>query len=346
MTQSDTKPAESTHNASRHMRHASDEPHGPTSGGGPAGDERVGSAQLEYDAPGELANVALDTEKQGGPRATPANERQAHAASKKSIPLYIGLATGFCGSFTSFSAFVRDLFLATSNDLTYPGAEDASLDRHSGYSFMAVVAVLVATLSLSIGGLHVGAHLAVALEPITPPLPYLVMRKLLDRLAVVLGWGCWLGAVLLCVWPPDRDGDGPETWRGRATFSLVFAPLGCLTRFYASSYLNGRMASFPLGTFAVNVGGTAVLGMAWNLAHGGEGAVMGCQVLQGIEDGFCGCLTTVSTWVVELTALRRRHAYLYGASSVLVAYALMVVVLGSARWTLWLDGFPSLTCVH
>ncbi|KAK5654193.1 hypothetical protein OQA88_7624 [Cercophora sp. LCS_1] len=40
--------------------------------------------------------------------------------NKKTIPLYIGLATGFCGSLTSFSSFLRDAFLSISNDLTRP----------------------------------------------------------------------------------------------------------------------------------------------------------------------------------------------------------------------------------
>lgn len=40
-----------------------------------------------------------------------------HSKVKKTIPLYIGLATGFCGSFTSFSSFILDVFLAMSNDL-------------------------------------------------------------------------------------------------------------------------------------------------------------------------------------------------------------------------------------
>ena len=41
----------------------------------------------------------------------------AHGKVKKTIPLYVGLATGFCGSFTSFSSFIRDVFLALTNDL-------------------------------------------------------------------------------------------------------------------------------------------------------------------------------------------------------------------------------------
>jgi fluoride ion exporter CrcB/FEX len=284
-------------------------------------------------------------DEESGGSATAANlaaAKKAYAATKKTIPLYIGLATGFCGSFTSFSSFVRDVFLALSNDLASPGIA-GTVPRNGGYSFMALVAVILLTVSLSLAGLFVGAHLAIATEPLMPALPFLFMRKFLDRCAVFLGWGCWIGAVALSSVPPDRNGGGPETWRGRATFALVFAPLGCLARFYASLYLNGRIASFPLGTFAVNVFGSAVLAMAWALAHVPLGGMVGCQVLQGIEDGFCGCLTTVSTWVAELSSLRRRHAYSYGTVSVVTSLAFMVAIMGGLRWS---NGFAELMCSH
>ncbi|KAK3322205.1 CrcB-like protein-domain-containing protein [Apodospora peruviana] len=271
-------------------------------------------------------------------------EKKAHSAIKKTIPLYIGLATGFCGSFTSFSAFMRDMFLALSNDLT---TTTDNTPRNGGYSLAAVLAVLIITLSMSLSGLFLGAHLAIALDPILPSLSFRFTRTILDRLAVFLGLGTWLGAVLLCIFPPDRFTTTAETenWRGAITFSLAFAPVGCLLRFYTSLRLNGRMASFPLGTFVVNVGGTAVLAMAWDIAHtpwlGGSG--IPCQILQGIEDGFCGCLTTVSTWVSELTALRRRHAYTYGGVSVAVGLGLSVAIMGGMRWS---RGFGELVCVH
>ncbi|KAK4186839.1 CrcB-like protein-domain-containing protein [Podospora australis] len=259
--------------------------------------------------------------------------RKAHLSIKKTIPLYIGLATGFCGSFTSFASFVRDMYLALANDL--PAIDGPP--RNGGYSFLALVGVVMMTVSLSLSGLFLGAHLAIFLEPITPSIPFLFTRKILDRLVVLLGWGCWLGAVLLSIFPPH------DYWRGTATFALVFAPLGCLLRFYMSMYLNGRMASFPLGTFAVNIFGTAILGMSWDLAHVPLGGVVGCQVLQGVQDGFCGCLTTVSTWVSELATLRRRHAYVYGSASVLAGLAIMVAVMGGLRWS---GGWEALVCTH
>jgi fluoride ion exporter CrcB/FEX len=102
--------------------------------------------------------------------------------------------------------------------------------------------------------------------------------------------------------------------------------------------------SFPLGTFAVNIFGTAVIGMAYNLQHvpingsGVGGGRVACQVLQGIMDGFCGALTTVSTWILELDALRRGHSYVYGGLSVASGLALLVVVMGSVRWSVgWSD---------
>ncbi|KAI6710168.1 hypothetical protein PZA11_006169 [Diplocarpon coronariae] len=279
--------------------------------------------------------------------------KKAHAATKKTIPLYIGLATGFCGCFTSFSSFIRDVFLALANDLPTPlnhptdypsisATTESTVPRNGGYSFMALLAVVIITVALCISGLHVGAHLATASERFIPNLPYRFCRKFLDPLAVLLAWGCWLGAILLAIFPPDRHSGPPEIWRGRAVFALVFAPLGCLKRFYASLYLNGKIASFPLGTFFVNIFGTAILGMCYNLQRVPLGGVVGCQVLEGISDGFCGCLTTVSTWVSELSSLRRKHAYRYGAASVVVALCFLVVIVGSMKWT---RGFSAITCV-
>ena len=289
-----------------------------------------------------------------------AAQRQAiskqQGAVKKTIPLYIGLTTGFCGSFTSFSAFIRDAYLALANRLPVPVSHTSSalivpgstVPRNGGYSFMAICAVILVTLMLCLGALLLGAHLAIALENWTPGIPNLVARKIVDRMVVFIAWGAWIGAVLMTIWPPDRPG-GPvgqaswmqEFWRGKALFALVFAPLGCLLRFYASLHLNGKIQSFPLDTFTVNIFGVVLEGVFFDLQHVPLGGRVGCQVLQGLGDGFCGCLTTVSTWVAELKGLRIRHAYVYGSVSVGVAVGLMVIIMGSYQWTM---GFHAPLC--
>jgi len=274
---------------------------------------------------------------------------KAHAKVKKTIPLYIGLATGFCGSLTSFSSFLRDAFLALANNLPTPNSHPypagstvppttSTVHRNGGYSFMALISVIFMTVIMSMGALKVGAHVAIALDPLTPTLSFRLLRKALDRLVVVVALGAWLGAVFMAIWPPDRFFDRPERWRGEAIMACVFAPLGCLLRFYVSLRLNGLSPAFPLGTFAVNVFGSAILAMCFDLQHVtfqgvAGGSLVGCQVLEGVMDGFCGCLTTVSTWVAELNGLRRTHSYIYGCSSVLAGLSMMVLIMGSVRWS-------------
>jgi fluoride exporter len=279
------------------------------------------------------------------------NDKDELAKQKKLTPLFIGLSVGFCGCLTSFSSFIRDIFLGLSNDLPTPNNHPFdtaprptySAARNGGYSVNAVLAVIITTLALSLGGLIAGGHLADALQAHLPSLPPRLIRKALNPLMVLLGWGCWLGAILLAIFPPS------DRWRGEVLFSLVFAPAGCLLRYYASSGLNALVVTFPLGTFAVNMFGVAVEGMAYDVQHVGVGIMglpgggrIGCQVLQGVMDGFCGSLTTVSTWVAEMKSLRRkRDGYVYAGVSVLGGLALMVVIMGSVKWTV---GFGQTGC--
>ncbi len=261
-----------------------------------------------------------------------------HSRVKKTIPLFIGLATGFCGSFTSFSSFVRDAFLALSNALPSPSATLSSIpSRNGGYGSEALLAVLIIHITVSISAYKFGAHLALALDPIMPTLPFQSIRRILDPLIVFLGFGSWIGAVLLTAFPPH------QYWRGRVTYALVLAPLGCLLRFYVSKHLNPRVSSFPLGTFVVNILGTIILGMSFDLQHSMTIArdVMSCHVLQGVMDGFCGCATTVSTWVAELNGLERKHSYLYGSVSIIVALLFLIVIMGSLHWS---RGFTTPVC--
>ncbi|CAG8017357.1 unnamed protein product [Penicillium olsonii] len=301
----------------------------------------------------------LFTIKKPGPKKTDDEtfQQEVDSPPKKTIPLYVGLTTGFCGSFTSFSTFIRDIFLATINSVPAPLGKYSAISLfksppamarapNGGHSFMAILAVLFTEIGLSLAGLFLGAHLAIGLSPWTPSLPRKLLN-MLNPLILILAILSWVAVICLVILLPHYGRDSTiwsaELWRGPVLFSLVFAPIGCLARFFLSLKLNARIPSFPLGTFVANVAGTMVLGMAYSLQHAsisvsslGGGSVNGCQVLQGIMDGFCGCLTTVSTWVLELSGLRRRHAYLYGLISIVVAYCALVVEIGSLKWTLGL----------
>lgn len=283
-----------------------------------------------------------------------------HLKHKKTIPLFIGLATGFCGSFTSFSSFIRDAFLALTNDLDSPSltapyqAQDNSpTSRNGGFSFLALAAILILHPAVSLAALKVGGHFGLLVRFFTktsrPIFNPQLTAKILNPIFVVVGLGCWLfGSLFITIFPPS-SGPSPANWRARATIPLLFAPPGCILRYYLAKHLNRpTVAHFPWGTFIANVFGSFVLAMAWDLQHArGIGAVAGvgsansCAVLLGVQEGFCGCLTTVSTWVVELNGMGRRWGWAYGGSSVIIALAGVVIIMGGMGWTI---GFSPPVC--
>ncbi|EWZ95486.1 hypothetical protein FOWG_05388 [Fusarium oxysporum f. sp. lycopersici MN25] len=275
-------------------------------------------------SPETSGTVSDDTAKDQGTTDLGA-VKKAHLSVKKTLPLYIGLSVGFCGSFTTFSTFILDSFLALSNELETSSAPTS--DRNKGYSFCALAAVVLLTVHASMGGLFLGAHIAILADDIMPSLPYLFMRKFIDRLATILGWGCWIGAIFICIYPPHDE------WRGSVLFSLAFAPLGVFTRFYLAIYLNGRLPTFPLGTFAANVVGSLILAIVWDISQILARPSLGHQLLEGVKNGYCAVVTTVSTLALELSSLQREHAYRYGTMSFLVSFGLMVIISGSFKWT-------------
>jgi fluoride ion exporter CrcB/FEX len=88
-------------------------------------------------------------------------------------------------------------------------------------------------------------------------------------------------------------------------WAILFGPVGCYLRFYLSRYngaLHGHWKWFPAGTFAANLA-ACVLDYVIKAAEAraqGLGAVQ-LAILNGAVSGVGGCLSTVSTWVVEVS---------------------------------------------
>lgn len=264
--------------------------------------------------------------------------RHADVEPSLPVPLHIGLATGFCGSFTSYSAFMRDCFEALAGMSSITGQPPSP-----GQNFLSVAAVIITTIGLSVVGLKTGAHLAIFLKTYEKKVPKRVLH-FIDRVSVVLALLLWSCVVVMAILLSGRT-RGQEMWWGQMLLSLAFSPVGCFIRFVSSILLNTRITGFPLGTFCVNMLGTMLLAVVWDLQRlpnrdiaatiGGD--LVSCQVLQAVEDGFCGCLTTVSTWAVELSTLRRRHAYKYGFASIATSIVIVIVVMGTLKWTVGLS---------
>jgi len=103
-----------------------------------------------------------------------------------------------------------------------------------------------------------------------------------------------------------------------ALLVVVGAAVGAPVRFLAASWLD---RGWPLGTLLVNVAGSFLLGLCggWSL-DGAELALVGV--------GFCGALTTYSSFAVQTVELGRGRGTLYAAAT--LALALGACALGFA----------------
>lgn len=275
--------------------------------------------------------------------------KKSYQSRKKLSPLYIGLTTGFCGSFTSFSSFIRDTFLAMANFLSKNrnNIGEAPLNFpppfNAGYSLMATISVITLTILGCFSAWLFGVHLAHILNQLKPRFSIKLDHWFICGITVFLAASAWITIILYIIFRHDWLSSKTLNTRGSILFSLAFAPSGCLCRFYISMFLNGKITIFPLGTLTSNILGTVVLGISYDLQHVPVGGIIECQVLKGIQDGFCGCLTTVSSLVAELFSLEKSHAYLYCAVSIVVCLCLLIVINGSMLWT---KGFIEPICSH
>ncbi|KAG5419199.1 hypothetical protein I9W82_002966 [Candida metapsilosis] len=252
-------------------------------------------------------------------------------STKGAIPLYTGITTGFCGTVSSFSTFILDAFNESAN--TVIGKHHHYPNR--AYGIMEFLAVVLAQLGLSMMGFYIGKHISQVIDKYVVPMSEKVYRAL-ELLSMAIGVSL---VIITCFLIGFKSHGAWRSW----TFSMLFAPFGAIFRFYLSKYLNTKVNNFPMGTFTANILGTLLLAIftligRGKLPSGGRinAHVMGCHVLVGLDDGFCGALTTVSTFVAELFALKTFHSYRYGVVSVMIGFALMILILGSYNWTVGL----------
>lgn len=89
------------------------------------------------------------------------------------------------------------------------------------------------------------------------------------------------------------------------------AAVGAPLRFVVASRLDGRL---PLGTFAVNVLGSALLGALSAASLSGHWTAL-------LATGFCGGFTTYSAFAVQAHGLGRWRGAAYAAATIAVSLA-------------------------
>lgn len=182
------------------------------------------------------------------------------------------------------------------------------------------------TLGLSLSAIYFGAHLASLARKICPPAVLPPPNKYI-RYTISL-----ISALTYFATIPLYFRLSPS-FRHQATAALLFCFPGTLTRYLLSIYLNPLLQLMPLGTFTANMLGTALLGV-FHVLQGTSNPVSenACALLQGLEDGYCGCLTTISTFAAEVDALPDKKSWFYVATSWITAQLLLLVILGPSFW--------------
>ena len=96
-------------------------------------------------------------------------------------------------------------------------------------------------------------------------------------------------------------------WKSVVAISIG-ASLGALLRWWLGTQLNSLFTTIPLGTLAANLVGGYIIGLA--IASFASSASITPELRILIVTGFCGGLTTFSTFSAELVALMQQQRLL------------------------------------
>ena len=248
------------------------------------------------------------------------------------------ITTGFCGSVTTYASWVFGVFQAFSNETHY--------NRHGLHNVMDALSQTGATMGISLAALWAGRALGDFLLLERLPTPPSLHGATTDCISILIGTAFWAGSAILCgLYSPFR----------KVTFALVLAPPGAVIRWYLAR-LNSRphdtkflgIKSWPWGTLLANISAILVLCAAFTAQYVGRetgpfsrGAwtTNGCAALYGLQNGFTGCLSTISTFVVELTTLRPlRIACTYAITSWTLGVVISILLVGAPWWSIGMQG--------
>lgn len=267
-------------------------------------------------------------------------------------PFFTAITTGFCGCYSSFSTLMLETF-EHSASLTPSDIQHGTKLPNRAYGIMEFLSVVLTQLLGSMGAYLFGRGIAKSIvvpltsfetvekredtpSPARVPKPWVrtfvwTTQILLNVLAIPL---IALIIVLTCVYGNYS--------RGSWTLPALFAIFGKYLRYYLSVSFNGLIKDFPVGTFIANQSAVIFVSVFELVLRGRKNyheilpvthTVNSCHVISALLSGFCGALSTTSTFINEGYNLEFNHMLIYFASTIATAYCLLVIILGSYAWT-------------
>ncbi|KAJ2067078.1 hypothetical protein GGH13_005455 [Coemansia sp. S155-1] len=267
--------------------------------------------------------------------------------------LNTGITTGLCGSITTFSSWQLLVF----QELFNTPRSDHSQFRN----FLGGMSVLATELGCSVAAIRLGQMIG---DEIRIAYNYLSARNTpagtqISKVETAMlsaeasgrrdGWLAWdkwakfdvilaAGGIAGVIASTIVVALAPRT--RSVSIALLFGPVGTILRWRLASlntqprrisrFVPRFLAELPLGTLIANVLGSAILSIIYILQIGVvvRPSVASCYVLAAVSDGFCGCLTTISTFAAEITTLRSRLSMLYAGISIVVAQSFFILISG------------------
>ena len=129
----------------------------------------------------------------------------------------------------------------------------------------------------------------------------------------------------VCALCPSLYANDRCTMKSIAAF-FIGAGLGALLRWWLGLTLNGYFPSVPPGTLAANLIGGYIIGIA--VAFFATFSALAPEWRLFVITGFCGGLTTFSTFSAEIVTLLQQGRSLHLTGSVLLSFA----GIGTVAW--------------
>ncbi|KAJ3410720.1 hypothetical protein HDV05_003466 [Chytridiales sp. JEL 0842] len=251
--------------------------------------------------------------------------------------LGVGLRTGLCGSLTTFSSFAVLAFkslsgyelLETTGGLGVFLGPKREGGGGGGVNIFSGVSVVGITLGASASAYLFGVEVAKTFK-MGESLRNNKNRNssssssVFNRATLLSTLVIYSIPLILLIVSSTSPSNFPAFLPSTSLACLLSSP-GSLLRWWLSKKLNSP--SFPWGTLAANLTGTAVLAFLNVVPLLVEPSAGGWWVIVGLADGFCGCLTTLSTFVVEMIGLKLRRGTVYATVSIAAGLVLVAVVV-------------------
>ncbi|KAF6007327.1 hypothetical protein HII13_004639 [Brettanomyces bruxellensis] len=257
----------------------------------------------------------------------------------KQMALHSAVTAGFCGAYSTWSSFMVELIFKTIDYLN--GGH--KLPNH-GYGVMEFFSVLFVQMGVSFLGYFLGRDFAYLIDLCFKEgsrsriFNYRVCR-ILELLFAVLGIAAIIANIVLaCTLSID------SSWKTSYALSIVIGVVGSWVRFRLSAY-NGSfgISWFPSGTLMANVFACLLLPVLYILLYGYKDAATGTMIvtskvhrmaITAFSSGFCGSLSTMSSFVNELYNLEYPlQRYTYFGVTFLSCFIIMFVIICPYAWT-------------